>query len=167
MLTNKEYLESGGYSCPNCARYDLKGVEPLDHNDTSITQRVRCGNCQAEFRDRFVLVGYQELSVPGSDEVHHPPDPRPEVVIEVRGGGADVVECPDWISVEIVDFDSEPEWRDLTRRHLAGRSDSELNDLALHAQTMLGTSNSAHALSLLKLIRDEHARRVKEAESDA
>ena len=60
-MTNQEYAESGGAVCPCCGSDELEWGD-LDAGDNgTVTQRVCCLECEADWLDRFVLAGYTVL----------------------------------------------------------------------------------------------------------
>ena len=126
MLTNKEYLKSEGVLCPNCsaeASQMGQGYTETVCNET--IESIECLTCGANWWEVFRLVRYEGLELDGNEE-RNPPDPQPVVLIEVRGGVASILECPEWIEVEIRDHDASPDWYDLEPWHIKEYSDSDL-----------------------------------------
>lgn len=93
----KKYLESKGTECPFCGSARVF-VVPLDgvHTKSGVT----CPRCGRKWEDWFELRG---ILMPDSTFYAVPVT----VVIEVRGGVAEVAECPDGVEVIINDLDVE------------------------------------------------------------
>ncbi len=65
MLTESEYAERGGLSCPYCASDRLKtnGVF-LSRDDLKVGIDVYCDACGASWTDVYSLEGYEDFENP-------------------------------------------------------------------------------------------------------
>ena len=57
----------GGTICPNCENKGTvisNGEITLDDDPVSATAEQVCNNCQARWRDEFILTGYSDLWIP-------------------------------------------------------------------------------------------------------
>ncbi len=59
-LTQKEYIKHKGQKCPYCEESLFDGASPQVEVGT-VWQIVRCGNCEAEWKDIYKLSGYQKI----------------------------------------------------------------------------------------------------------
>lgn len=59
MLTSDEYAAKGGHVCPYCEGDQLEGGS-LDFEDSAVYQRVSCLDCEKDWVDSYLLVGYVE-----------------------------------------------------------------------------------------------------------
>ena len=66
-ISSQDYIQMGGDICPNCKN---KGTVisnreiTLDDDPVSATAEQVCTNCQARWRDEFILTGYSDLWIP-------------------------------------------------------------------------------------------------------
>ncbi len=151
MLTNKEYVES------------RRAVPVSQGKDPYPGFRITC-NCGSQ---RVTLVSDEGLTLYCLDcgqttLLDHPPDPKPVVVIEVQGGVASVLKCPERVEVVIVDKDILTDWTEISRYHLAEMTDLGLTDLKIEAKRERGNIGETVALRILKLISEERERRDKD-----
>ena len=59
-LTEEEYLNKLGLSCPNCETTDIK-TDDLEIEMGYAWQNCKCRNCGATWDDHYNLVGYDNL----------------------------------------------------------------------------------------------------------
>jgi hypothetical protein len=57
MLSDKEYMATGGNKCPKCLGDDIEGGS-WDGSSEGTTQEVTCPDCGYVFCDFYVLKGY-------------------------------------------------------------------------------------------------------------
>ena len=57
MLTNKEYADKKGMTCPYCSGNNVETVGSLDAI-AGYYQDCKCRGCDAKWTDEFKLVGY-------------------------------------------------------------------------------------------------------------
>jgi hypothetical protein len=62
MLTNTQYMETGGGVCPNCGGGDIEGGY-LEVDGISTWCKVTCLDCEATWRDVYELQQYENLEV--------------------------------------------------------------------------------------------------------
>ena len=58
-LTDEEYVERGGNSCPYCRRGDVAGSS-FEFEGGSLYQEVSCNFCHKDWVDAYKLTGYIE-----------------------------------------------------------------------------------------------------------
>ena len=66
-ISSQDYSQLGGDICPNCENRGTvisNGEITLDDDPVSATAEQVCTNCQARWRDEFILTGYSDLSIP-------------------------------------------------------------------------------------------------------
>ena len=95
----KKYLETQGIECPFCGKGSVLST-PLDYDGHNAWSDTECHYCGRKWQDWFELRG---IKMP--DGTYHAAPVT--VVIEVHGGVAEVVECPDDVTVVIRDLDTE------------------------------------------------------------
>ena len=65
MLSSEEYAEKDGRICPSCRIHGEISVSSgsyLDSTDTTITyMNCICGMCGETWKDKFKLVGYEQI----------------------------------------------------------------------------------------------------------
>ena len=57
IMTEKEYVESGGAECPFCRGGDIGG-DDLEWFDGAMSQEMHCLHCGARWLDKYDLVGF-------------------------------------------------------------------------------------------------------------
>jgi transposase-like protein len=57
----KEYVRTGGYSCPFCGSSQIEGVGSFDFSDNTVYQNVVCYDCKKEWTDEYTLTGVYEM----------------------------------------------------------------------------------------------------------
>lgn len=162
MLTNKEYIKNDGAICPNCkVKANQMNLGPAEAIQNETCEKIECLECGATWWEVYILGRYEELEVDGVE--HNPPDPKPVVVIEVEGGVASVLECPEWVEVTIVDKDTQPNWEDVSRHHLAEMTSIGLTNLRAEVNRERDNIGESITLRLLEMIRKERVRRHRDA----
>jgi len=63
-LTDEEYIESAGNSCPNCRCNDSVNADQTFANGDSAWCNCDCSECGATWTDSYRLVGYNSLEIP-------------------------------------------------------------------------------------------------------
>jgi formate dehydrogenase maturation protein FdhE len=58
MITNEEYVEKGGGSCPVCGSKEFESVGSVEVDISFAWLHIKCNACEAEWDDLFHLVGY-------------------------------------------------------------------------------------------------------------
>ena len=67
-LTEQQYIDKLGLTCPNC--YKTEGVDAWDRaeiDDGVAWQNISCSLCEADWVDNYSLVGYSDLEIPDND----------------------------------------------------------------------------------------------------
>ena len=69
-ISCQDYSQLGGDICPNCENKGtvISGEITLDDDPVSATAEQVCNNCQARWRDEFILTGYSDLWIPVEKE---------------------------------------------------------------------------------------------------
>jgi hypothetical protein len=70
-ISSQDYSQLGGDICPNCENKGTvisNGEITLDDDPVSATAEQVCNNCQARWRDEFILTGYSALWIPVEQE---------------------------------------------------------------------------------------------------
>ena len=70
-ISSQDYSQLGGDICPNCENRGtvISNREIiLDDDPVSATAEQVCNNCQARWRDEFILTGYSALWIPVEQE---------------------------------------------------------------------------------------------------
>ena len=70
-ISCEDYSQMGGDICPNCENKGTvisNGEITLDDDPVSATAEQVCNNCQARWRDEFILTGYSALWIPVEQE---------------------------------------------------------------------------------------------------
>ena len=70
-ISSQDYSQLGGDICPNCENKGTvisNGEITLDDDPVSATAEQVCNNCQARWRDEFILTGYSALWIPVDQE---------------------------------------------------------------------------------------------------
>jgi len=65
-MDDAQYIACGGSRCPQCHSNDIEG-DDTNFDSGSVSQRVSCNNCRAQWYDVYALQCY-ELSTPGDPE---------------------------------------------------------------------------------------------------
>ena len=71
VISCQDYSQLGGDICPNCENKGTvisNGEITLDDDPVSATAEQVCNNCQARWRDEFILTGYSALWIPVEQE---------------------------------------------------------------------------------------------------
>ena len=73
-MTSKEYVERSGHDCPACLAKDSVRFEGrINAIPAEATAMCRCSICGAMWRERYKLVGFDNLA-PGENDVPESPD---------------------------------------------------------------------------------------------
>lgn len=67
MKTEKEFVESGGNTCPCCDSHSIEG-ESLDCDGSTASQKVRCLDCKAVWDAHYDLVSFDLYRSPEQKE---------------------------------------------------------------------------------------------------
>ena len=98
-----KYLDHSGEKCPFCESNDIYTAR-IWNEAGSAWADVECRECGKSWREIYKLVHYDEIITatknnPAEQHNH-------KVVVEVYGGIAEVMQCPDGVEVEIIDHDN-------------------------------------------------------------
>ena len=67
-LTEQEYVNSVGVSCPICYETEGVGTDSRVYTDSGVAwQDVSCSKCGATWSDDYNLVGYSQLEMGGEE----------------------------------------------------------------------------------------------------
>jgi len=64
LLTNEEYIQNDGNTCPNCRHKDSIEMGDLDAGCDEAWNNCKCTNCNATWVDVYQLTGYCDLIIP-------------------------------------------------------------------------------------------------------
>jgi len=68
-LRDGEYVEAGGGVCPNCGSDQIEG-DSVNFEGASMSQKIGCNECGAEWWDIYQLIGYAELQAVTLEETN-------------------------------------------------------------------------------------------------
>lgn len=75
LKTDKQYVDLSGLHCPVCDSTQVITPGSVEVHTTYGLQPCRCENCGAEWNDRFLLDGYEDLV----DKEGNPLEPESDV----------------------------------------------------------------------------------------
>ena len=61
QLTEEEFVEKAGNTCPYCHSSDLVGQISPDFDGAWMSMETSCGDCNKQWYDVYRLVGYSEI----------------------------------------------------------------------------------------------------------
>lgn len=70
--TNEEYVAVGGNECPYCGGTDLYG-DSFDMERSTVSQKIFCHDCEAEWADVYTLTSYVEQVPPRNESEEDEP----------------------------------------------------------------------------------------------
>ena len=63
MLTEKEYVKTGGSVCPKCGSDEIEATGRTNLDGSYVYSSVMCEDCSFEYEDHYELVGYSAAEV--------------------------------------------------------------------------------------------------------